>query len=61
MYFKSFANYFGINGLQTGTKYMLVCADPIAGLLAGAGGHSILKFLPIWPCHTCISILLPII
>jgi len=39
MYFNSFANYFGINGLQTGTKCILVCAGPIAGLLAGAGGQ----------------------
>jgi len=39
MYFNLFANYFGINGLQTGTKCMLVCAGPIASLLASAGSQ----------------------
>jgi len=59
MYFNSFANYFGINRAQTGTKFMLVCAGGIAN--AGAGGHSIVEFLPIRPRHRCISIPLPII
>jgi len=64
MYFNSFASYFGINRAQTGTEFMLVCAS--AGgqsffSLAGAGGHSIVEFLPVCPRHRCIQINLPII
>jgi len=56
MYFNSFANYFGINGLQTGTKCMLVCA----GLIARPTASHFL-FLPVYQHHKCILIVLPII
>ena len=46
MYFNSFANYYAINGLQTCAKCVLVCAGPIAGLLAGAGSQSSCYFYP---------------
>jgi len=41
-YFNCFANYFGINELQTYTKCMLVCAGAGAGAspLASAGSQS---------------------
>jgi len=46
MYFNCFANDFGINDFQMYTKFMLVCARSIAGLLAsaGAGGQSFCYF-----------------
>jgi len=43
-YFNYYANYFGINRGQTGTKCMLVCAGPIAGPLAGAASQLFFYF-----------------
>jgi hypothetical protein len=40
MYLNSFASYFCISGLQTCSKFMLVCASPSAGPLAGDDGLS---------------------
>jgi len=58
MYFNSFANYFGINRAQTG---IAGAGGKSIFLLASAGSHSIVEFLPIHPRHRCISIPLPII